>query len=104
MIDFAIKRVKVAPVLFLLEIRKFNMLKMAELEELKQKGLKFVSCYIEVMKDIMLISSNSCSKFNSCLKLPLNIDMSNFCLISLGDICKRILVVWNLNSSFFNRL
>ena len=50
--DLAIKRVKVAPVLFLLEIRKLNMLKMAELEELKQKGLKFVSCYFEVMKDI----------------------------------------------------
>ena len=87
MIDLAIKRMKVAPVLFLLEIRKLNMLKMAELEELKQKGLKFVSFYIEVMKDIILISSNSCSEFNSCLKL-LNIDMSNFCPISLGDICK----------------
>ena len=50
---------------------------MAKLAELKQKGLKFVSCYFEVMKDIILISSKSCSKFNSCLKL-LNIDMSNF--------------------------
>ena len=49
------------------------MLKMAELAELKQEGLNFVSRYFEVMNDFFKILF----KIQCCLKL-LNIHMSNF--------------------------
>ena len=41
------------------------MLKMARLEKFKQEGLKLFPCYFKGRKDIILISSKSCSNFNA---------------------------------------